>query len=214
MATTIDGVKTLQIRNAKNGDFDLNLVGGGGGNSKPFYPIITFNEQMQVTDIQQGVVSAKSGTVIVRIGGEEQTFSVITLSTFSPQSGETNRYFLSVFYVGVFELILNASNEITETQFTNGRISVCALQMRTINSHEIGDMGVSWYPVLISIDDSTQEETTTQFTGVHGGKKLYSADSDIVPLNYGVTNNVLFYNKGLDNITFDANSEWYSITSI
>ena len=31
MTTTIDGVNTIQIRNAKNGDFDLNLAGGGGG---------------------------------------------------------------------------------------------------------------------------------------------------------------------------------------
>lgn len=212
MATTINDVNTIQIRNAKNGDFDLNLSGGGGGESKPFYPIVTFDDQMQVTDIQQGVVSAKGGTVIGRMGGEEQPFSVITLSAFS-QGGLTNRYFVSVFYLGVFELILNASNEITETQFINGRISVCGLAMRTINSHEIGNMGTS-YPVLISVDESTEEETITQFTGVQGGKKLHLVNTDIVPLNYGVTDNVLFYNKGVNDITFDANAEWYEIVSV
>lgn len=31
MTTIIDGVNKIQIRNAKNGDFDLNLAGGGGG---------------------------------------------------------------------------------------------------------------------------------------------------------------------------------------
>lgn len=38
MTTTIDGVKTLQIRNAKNGDFDLNL--SGSEEEIPFYPVL------------------------------------------------------------------------------------------------------------------------------------------------------------------------------
>lgn len=62
--TTIDGVKTLQIRKAKNGDFDLNLAGGGGGgSSKPLFPTITmeltFDEQFHLIstdiDIEQGM---------------------------------------------------------------------------------------------------------------------------------------------------------------
>ncbi len=51
--TTIDGVKTLQIRKAKNGDFDLNLAGGGGsgGDSQGLYYefITTYDAQDEAT---------------------------------------------------------------------------------------------------------------------------------------------------------------------
>lgn len=47
--TTIDGVNKIQIRNAKNGDFDLNLAGGGGsgGDSQNlYYEFITTYDAM------------------------------------------------------------------------------------------------------------------------------------------------------------------------
>ena len=63
--TTIDGVNKIQIRNAKNGDFDLNLAGGGGGggSSNPLFPTITiestFDESFNIIstdiDIEQGM---------------------------------------------------------------------------------------------------------------------------------------------------------------
>lgn len=213
MATTINDVNTIQIRNAKNGDFDLNLSGGGGGESKPFYPIVTFDDQMQVTDIQQGVVSAQSGTVIGRMGGQEQAFSVITLSNFQPGSGLISRYFVSAMNLGVFELILNASDEITEVQLINGRISLFNGDKLSINSHEIIGLTTP-YVGLVSVDDSTEEETITQFSVATGGKMAYSADSNVICLNYGTGDDELFYNKGVNDITFDANAEWYEIVSV
>lgn len=40
MATEINDVTKIRIRNAKNGDFDLNLSGGSGGGNVPFYPVL------------------------------------------------------------------------------------------------------------------------------------------------------------------------------
>lgn len=51
--TTIDGVNKIQIRNAKNGDFDLNLAtgGGSGGDSQGLYYefITTYDAQDEAT---------------------------------------------------------------------------------------------------------------------------------------------------------------------
>ena len=50
--TTIDGVNKIQIRNAKNGDFDLNLAGGGGGSSEEMMEIwMAYNAQTYLYDI-------------------------------------------------------------------------------------------------------------------------------------------------------------------
>lgn len=164
---------------------------------------------MQVTNIQQGVVSAKGGTVIGRMDGEEMAFSVITLTDFQTQ---VSRYFVTVYGI-VFELVLNGSYEITEVQTAAGRISMFTANTLRINSHEIGINGIGYF-ALITVDESTEEETITQFTIATGGKKATGYSSDIIVLNYGISDLTLFYNKGVNDITFDANSEVYSILSI
>lgn len=179
--------------------------------NKPFYPIIEFDEQMQVTKIEQGVVSAMSGTVIGRAMGTERVFSVISLMDFSP-SGSTYRYFVFV-NRALFELILNASYEITEIRTMYGRISVCTKNQLTINSKELVKMGYGFYGVLIELDPSTEDETgRTKFTSAEGGKKAIGV-SEVVPLNHGIGNFIL-YNPTASDITFDADSELYYITSI
>lgn len=205
--TTIDGVNKIQIRNAKNGDFDLNLAGGGGsgGDSKPFYPIVTFDNQMQVADIQQGVVSARGGTVIIRMMGEEREVSVI--STFAPPT--TYRHFVSLSGI-LFELILNSESEITEVQTVNGRISAMTATTFTINSHAISTPQAG-YVALITTDENTSEETITRFVIATGGKRAVGITSNIVVLNYGNSDVTLLYNRGLSDITFNADSELYRI---
>lgn len=50
--TTIDGVNKIQIRNAKNGDFDLNFATGGGGSSEEMMEIwLDYNAQTYSYDI-------------------------------------------------------------------------------------------------------------------------------------------------------------------
>lgn len=66
-ATTIDGVNKIQIRNAKNGDFDLNLAGGGGSGGSDLYPTIEITQ--------------------TEIPGEMISDLVINIDSFSLQNG-------------------------------------------------------------------------------------------------------------------------------
>lgn len=177
--------------------------------NKPFYPIIEFDEQMQVTKIEQGVVSAMSGTVIGRAMGTERAFSVISLMDVV-QSQAVYRYFVALDGV-VFELNFNSENEITSVRSFSGGIYVCTVGQLAIHSKEIKTASVT-YASLVEVDPDTSEETRTRFMTSQGGKKAVR-DSQIVPLNYGLGYTFL-YNRTDNDITFDADSELYYITSI
>lgn len=78
--TTINGVKTLQIRNAKNGDFDLNLDGGGGGSSEEMMEIwLTYNSQTHSYDISdfdgKGITLSDDGfKAIIHVNTYDEDF--------------------------------------------------------------------------------------------------------------------------------------------
>lgn len=202
----VDGTAYVYV----DGEFKTLGGGGSGGESKPFYPIVTFDGQMQVTDIQQGVVSARSGTVIGRMMGAEMAFSVIGLMNLV-QNQPVYRYFVSLDGI-VFELILNSENEITSVRGFGGGIYVCTGSQLTIDSKEIRKPSATNVN-LVEVDPDTSEEIgSTSFIMSQGGKKAVGV-SQIVPLNYGL-GDTLLYNPTVNVITFDANSKLYYITSI
>lgn len=66
--TTIDGVNKIQIRNAKNGDFDLNLAGGGGGTPEEMMEVwltkgmVGNQETVTLTDFDDKGITLNSQT--------------------------------------------------------------------------------------------------------------------------------------------------------
>lgn len=76
MTTTIDGVKTIQIKNAKNGNFDLNL-GGSGNSNEPDVTIINDVKTIQIRN-------AKNGDFDLNLsGGEDQLTDWIELNKYT-----------------------------------------------------------------------------------------------------------------------------------
>lgn len=110
MATTIDGVKTLQIRNAKNGDFDLNF-GGSGGESKPLFPTVKVEvgdgDSVVFTIVEQGQLISNVN-VEIHVDGNIESF---LCGTICLNVSDVMRYFLCIDRFTVLELSIDESNQ-------------------------------------------------------------------------------------------------------
>lgn len=109
MATTINDVNTIQIRNAKNGDFDLNLSGGSGGDSKPLFPTVKVEvgDSVVETIVEQGQ-SISNINVEIHADGNIESF---LCGTICLNVSGVMRYFLLIDRFTAFELSVDENNQ-------------------------------------------------------------------------------------------------------
>lgn len=156
MATIIDGVKTLQIKNASNGDFDLNFAtgGGSGGDGKPLFPTVKveIGDSVVATILNQGQLISNVN-VEVHAGGEIYPMFFGTICLDIGGSG-TMRYFLDIGNNVMFELSVDESNqEILSISQVSAEISVITYSAK---SCEVNKVYYTSYGAQLTIGGTTQ----------------------------------------------------------
>lgn len=156
--TTIDGVKTLQIRNAKNGDFDLNLAGGGGGSSEEMMEIwLTFNTQTYSYDISdfdgKGITLPDDGfkAIVHLTNADESTQDIIANGyyLFADRGGIRYIIPLSWYEDGSIRIYVDSDGVAESAEKINDRISFAYLDSEfTLADNEVKPIYLA--PVLMS----------------------------------------------------------------
>lgn len=142
MTTTIDGVKTLQIRNAKNGDFDLNLAGGGGGSSEEDYLLeveVYFpyegDPQATVTKYpEDSHVHSEKVKVIYKFDEEYQlddAFNICDIFVFR-YTDVSGPHYIVPMYDGFERELIIISDDFRTARFSQGKIRVYVVSSKTI----------------------------------------------------------------------------------
>ena len=177
--TTINGVNTLQIRNARNGDFDLNLAGGGGGDGKPLFPTVRveMGDSVVATIVNQG---QSISNVNVEIHSEWGTYTIFfgTIRLYIDASNQM-RYFLDIGNSTVFELSIDENNqEILSISQVSAEISVITLSAL---SCEINKVYYTHYVMELTIGGTTNrasfEKLPLGIAKMVGIQDVYIADS-------------------------------------
>lgn len=179
--TIIDGVNKIQIRNAKNGDFDLNLAGGGGsgGDGKPLFPTVKveIGDSVVATILNQGQLISNVN-VEVHAGGNIYPFLCGTIC-LNIGEGTVIRYFLDIGNNVMFELSVDESNqEILSVSQVSAEISVITYFAASCEPHKVY---YTTYGAQLTIGGTTQRARFTRLplgiAEIVGIQNVYIADS-------------------------------------
>lgn len=134
MATTINDVNTIQIRNAKNGDFDLNLSGGSGGESN-LLTTVQLEEDPETHELTiKSFTLGESLSPVKCVINDESVELISSYGVFSPT---TNQNFIVVPRWDESILIDRVSNSATIKPIQTGMFSDSTKQIQSGESTNI-----------------------------------------------------------------------------